>query len=99
MVLKASSGAAIFVKDMLFDIPFIADWNKIVDYRCQTDCNTRHENKTHVDWDHKVGDKVLVHKDDILRKTESRYDSDPWTITSVHTMEKSGFNAEQNQNL
>eukprot|EP00804_Cyclotella_cryptica_P019385 CCRYP_018949-RA/>CCRYP_018949-RA protein AED:0.48 eAED:0.50 QI:0/0/0/1/0/0/2/0/74 len=24
-------------------------------------------------------------KDGILRKTESRYESDPWTITSVHT--------------
>ena len=33
MVLKASPGAAIFVRDMLFHIPFIADWNKIEDYR------------------------------------------------------------------
>ena len=28
-VLKASPGAAIFGRDMLFDIPFLADWNKI----------------------------------------------------------------------
>ncbi len=28
-VLKASPGAAIFGRNMLFDIPFIADWNKI----------------------------------------------------------------------
>ncbi len=27
-VLKASPGAAIFGRDMLFDIPFIADWKK-----------------------------------------------------------------------
>jgi hypothetical protein len=27
-VLKASPGAAIFGLDMLFDIPFIADWKK-----------------------------------------------------------------------
>ncbi len=32
-VLKASPGAAIFGQDMLFDIPFIADWQKIGDYR------------------------------------------------------------------
>ena len=71
---------------MLFDIPFLADWNKIGDYRqCQTDCNTRCKNKTHVDQDYKVGNKVLVHKDGTLRKTESKYDGDPWTITSVHT--------------
>ncbi len=31
--LKASTGAAIFGRDMLFDIPFIADWQKIGEYR------------------------------------------------------------------
>jgi len=55
-VLKASPGAAIFGRDMLFDIPFIADWHKIREYRQrQTDHNTKHENKTS-----KVGDKVLL---------------------------------------
>jgi hypothetical protein len=34
--LKASPGVAIFGHDMLFNIPFIANWNKIGDYRqCQ----------------------------------------------------------------
>jgi hypothetical protein len=28
-VLKASPGAAIFERDMLFDIPFVADWKQI----------------------------------------------------------------------
>jgi len=46
MVLKASPGAAIFGRDMLFDIPYIADWNKIGDYRQhQTYLNDKHENK------------------------------------------------------
>ncbi len=49
-VLKASPGAAIFGRDMLFDIPFLADWNKIGDYRqCQTVRNTAPENMMHVD--------------------------------------------------
>ena len=57
-VLKASPGAAIFGRDMLFDIPFLADWNKIGDYRqCQTDLNTARENQQRVDYDYKVGDK------------------------------------------
>jgi hypothetical protein len=44
-VLKASPGAAIFGWDMLFNIPFIADWNKIGDYRQhQTDLSTAHKN-------------------------------------------------------
>jgi hypothetical protein len=85
-VLKASPGAAIFGRDMLFDIPFLADWNKIGDYRQhQTDLNTARENRSRRDWDYKVGDQVLLRKDGILRKSESRYESDPWTITSVHT--------------
>ena len=85
-VLKASPGAAIFGRDMLFDIPFIADWTKIGDYRqSQTDRNTTRENKSRVGWDYKVGDKVLVRKEGILRKSESKYLKDPWTITQVHT--------------
>ncbi len=32
-VLKASPGAAIFGRDMLFDIPFIADWKIIGEHR------------------------------------------------------------------
>ncbi len=32
-VLKASPSAAIFGRDMLFDIPFIADWQKIGEHR------------------------------------------------------------------
>ena len=85
-VLKASPGAAIFGRDMLFNIPYIADWNKIGDYRqCQTDLNAARENKQCVDYDYSVGDKVLIQKNSILHKTESRYDSEPWTITSVHT--------------
>ena len=70
----------------LFDVPFIADWSKIGEYRQkQTDKNTRQENDTRIDWDYQPGDKVLLRKDGILHKTESWYESDPWTITSVHT--------------
>jgi hypothetical protein len=41
IVLKASPGAAIFKRDMLSNIPFIADWKKIGEHRQQlTDLNT-----------------------------------------------------------
>eukprot|EP00804_Cyclotella_cryptica_P018324 CCRYP_017983-RA/>CCRYP_017983-RA protein AED:0.41 eAED:0.41 QI:0/0/0/1/1/1/2/0/348 len=85
-VLKTSPGSTIFGRDMLFDIPYIAEWSKIGEYRQeQTDNNTRWENVSRIDWDYQPGDQVLLRKDGILRKTESRYESDPWTITSVHT--------------
>jgi hypothetical protein len=85
-VLKASPDAAIFGQDMLFDILFIADWKKIEEHRQQqTDLNTAYENKGRIDYDYKVGQKVLVQNYGILRKAESRYLKDPWMITSVHT--------------
>ncbi len=85
-VLKASPRATIFGQDMLFDIPFITNWNKIEDHRQSlTDRNNLHENKWHIDYDYKVGDKVLIAKDGILRKAESKFSKEPWTITTVHT--------------
>ena len=71
---------------MLFDVPFLVDWKNVGEYRQnQTDKNTARENNTQIDWDYQPSDKVLLRKDGILRKSESRYESDPWTITSVHT--------------
>eukprot|EP00804_Cyclotella_cryptica_P024565 CCRYP_020757-RA/>CCRYP_020757-RA protein AED:0.41 eAED:0.41 QI:0/-1/0/1/-1/0/1/0/81 len=71
---------------MLFDIPYTADWLRIGEYRQkQTDNNTKRENAFRQGWDYQPGEKVLLQKDGNLRKTESRYESDPWTITSVHT--------------
>ncbi len=68
-VLKASPGAAIFGCDMLFDIPFIADWNKIGDYRQrQTNLNTAHKNSKQVNYDYKVGVKVLLTQEGIFCK-------------------------------
>jgi len=85
-VLKASPGTAIFGRDMLFDIPFLADWNKIGDYRqSHTDRSAERENSKRIDYDYKVGDKVLIVKEGILCKAESRYGKEPWTITTVHT--------------
>jgi hypothetical protein len=40
-VLKASPGAAIFRRDMLFDIPLIVDWKQIGEYR---QSQTNHSN-------------------------------------------------------
>ncbi len=49
-VLKASPGAAIFGRDMLFNIPFVADWKQIGDYRQnQTDRSNKRENNKRVD--------------------------------------------------
>jgi len=71
---------------MLFDIPFVADWHKIGDYRQhQADRSNIRENNKRVDYVYKVGDKVLIRKDGILHKAESIWRKEPWTITTVYT--------------
>ncbi len=84
-VLKVSPGAAIFGQGMLFDITFIADWKKSGEHRQKlTDLNTTHENKGRIDCSYMVSRKILEQNDGILHKAESRWQKDPWTITTVH---------------
>jgi hypothetical protein len=52
--LKPSPDTAIIGRDMLVDIPFIADWEKIGEHRQPTDHNTDCENKSRIDYDNKV---------------------------------------------
>jgi hypothetical protein len=48
--LKASPGAAIFGRDMLFDILFMADWHKIGEQRQSlTDRGNQRNNAKHID--------------------------------------------------
>jgi hypothetical protein len=70
---------------MLFNIPFVADWHKIGERRQSlTNCGNQHKNAKHIDYNYKVRDKVLVINEGILRKAESAYGKEPWTITTVH---------------
>jgi hypothetical protein len=85
-VLEASPGAVILGWDMLFNIPFVADWHKIGEHRQSlTDRGNQRKITWCIDYDYKVGDKVLVIKEGILCKAESNYGKEPWTITTVHT--------------
>jgi hypothetical protein len=71
---------------MLFDILFIADWQKIGEYRQKlTDLSNAHENEGRIDYDYEHGQKVLLRKEGILGNAESRWHKKPWLITTVHT--------------
>ncbi len=77
-VLKASPGAAFFGPDMLFDILFVADWHKIGEQRQSlTKCGNQHENAKHIDYNYKVGDKVLLINEGTLCKAELAYSKKP----------------------
>jgi hypothetical protein len=71
---------------MLFDIPFVADWHKFGEQRQSlTNRGNQRENAKRIDYNYKVGDKVILNNEGILRKAESAYGKVPWTITTVHT--------------
>jgi hypothetical protein len=67
------------------NIPFIAGWKKIGEHGQKlTDLNTACENKGRIDYDYKVGQRILVRNNGILCKAQSIWQKDPWTITTVH---------------
>ena len=84
-VLQATPGAAVFGRDMLFDIPFIADWSLIGKRRqIQIDKDALRQNQKRVDYDYVVGQKVLLITDGIIRKASDKY-TGPFVITQVFT--------------
>ena len=100
MVLKASPGAAIFGRDMLFDIPFIADWNKIGDYGntkliATQDVKTRHV----LIGITKLGTKYSCVKMVFSAKQRANMMVILGPSCQFIRMEQSGFNVEQNQNV
>jgi hypothetical protein len=71
---------------MLFDIPFVADRHKIGEQRQSlTNHDNQHKSNKCNDYNYKVRDEALLVNEGILRKAESEYDKEPWTITTVHT--------------
>jgi hypothetical protein len=61
--LNASPGAAIFGRNMLFNIPFVADWHIIGEHRQSlTDRGNQRKNAKRIYYDYKVGNKVLLIK-------------------------------------
>ena len=73
---------------MLFDIPYIADWNAIGQRRQKIAVQTNErENARRLDYDYVVGQKVMLANDGkMLRKAEDRY-LGPFTVTQISTYE------------
>ena len=70
-MLGSSPGSAVFGRDMLFDIPYLTDWADIGKRRQEhVDKSTALENKSRLDWDHKVDSKVLIGKKYIIQCTQ-----------------------------
>lgn len=70
---------------MLFDIPFQTDWAAVGRRRQElVDRNSARENARRIDYDYRIGQKVLLRLDGILRKAQDRKKG-PYVITDVFT--------------
>jgi hypothetical protein len=82
---------------MLFDILLIADWKNIGEHRqWLTDINTAHENKGKIDYDYKVGQKVLTQTIVSSAKQNPGISKTPGQLRQSIRMETSQFIAESN---
>ena len=79
-----SPGALAFGRDMLLDVPFIADWEAVREKRkLLVDENLRRTNQKRRRFDYQPGQQVLVRRPGILRKLNGRFDG-PFQIAKVH---------------
>ena len=82
--LQATPGQLVFGRDMIFPIEYVADWQLIKNRKQRLiDKNNERENAKHVDYDYKVGEKVLIFTPDPNKMEPPR--EGPFSIIQVHT--------------
>jgi hypothetical protein len=82
--LQATPGQLVFGRDMLLSIPFRADWAQIkIRKQGLINKGVLRENASRIQHKYNVGDKVLLNKPGILRKsTQPR--TGPHTVTRIY---------------
>ncbi|GFH61911.1 hypothetical protein CTEN210_18387 [Chaetoceros tenuissimus] len=84
--LNASPGALAFQRDMILNMPFIADLNNIRNRRQEiVNRSNDRENANRLDYNYQVGDWILIRSDahQVVQKLEERWFG-PFQITQVH---------------
>ena len=83
--LKATPGGLAFSRDMLLNVPLISDWKSIQKHREQLDNRALlKSNKKRINYDYRVGKKILKYYDSIASKLASKT-TGPFEISHVHT--------------
>ena len=83
--LKASPGQLVFGQDMIFNMNKVVDWKLIEANKEQQILRDNiRENMKRIDYDYKIGDKVMILLKGIQRKL-SRKKKGPYKITQVFT--------------
>ena len=83
--LGATPAQLVFSRDMILPIKYLAEWD-VINKRKQLRINASNarENSKRVDWDHKIGDSVLVSDNDIQRKLDYQLKG-PYKIVQVYS--------------
>ena len=82
---KASPGQLVFGRDMLFNIPYVPNWENIrAQKQLLTNKNAITENKKRISHDYAVNDNVLIYRDGIFRKLDGPF-LGPYKIIEVYT--------------
>ena len=85
VVLGATPGQIVFGRDMLHNLSYIADLERLCQRKQkQINANNRKENSKRIDHDYRVGDKVLLLKDGVLRKLKCPTEG-PYEIIEVYS--------------
>ena len=71
---KASQCQLVFSRDILFNIPYMPNWENITTHKQKEIIQYNNsENKRRVDRDYAVNNNVLTYKDDIFRKIDGPF--------------------------
>ena len=82
--LQATPAQLVFGRDMILPIVVQANWHRIKQKRQEEiDRNNIRENRDRIPHDYKIGEKVLLRKEGILRKLSAPREG-PYKVTNVY---------------
>ena len=81
--LQATPAQLVFGRDMIYPIEYVAEWDVIRQKKQKViDQNNARENSRRIDFDYRVGQKILIINTDIQRKLDNPT-MGPYKITDV----------------
>ena len=83
-VLGATPGQLIYGRDMIYPIEYVAEWDTLQQRRAKAiETANKKENKSRVEYDYSIGDKILLDDREIQRKLNC-HTRGPFKVEAVH---------------
>ena len=82
--LGATPGQLVYGRDMIYPLKYVAEWDILQKRRINAiDSANQKENKSRVDYDYQIGDKILLDDREIQRKLNC-HTKGPFSVEAVH---------------